>query len=183
MKIKKSYINGLLIITPNVFSDNRGYFFESFNSEVFRKNGLPTDFMQDNESKSQKGVVRGLHFQSPPMAQGKLVRVIKGSVIDVVVDIRKGSKTYGKWHSELLSGENKKLFWVPPGFAHGFQTLENDTIFSYKCSGLYHKESEGSLFWNDPNIGINWDFSIEPIISEKDKVAPLLSDLESPFIY
>ena len=183
MKVEESHIEGLLVITPDVFKDDRGYFFESFNKDNFNKLGLPTNFVQDNESKSQRGVIRGLHFQAPPMAQGKLVRVIKGSVMDVAVDIRKGSPTYGKWHSVLLTDENKKLFWIPPGFAHGFQTLEDETIFSYKCTGTYNKGSEGSLFWNDPSIGINWDFSIKPIVSEKDGVYSLLSDLESPFIY
>jgi dTDP-4-dehydrorhamnose 3,5-epimerase len=182
MKIEKSYIEGLLVIIPNVFADARGYFFESFNKEVFEAHGLPTLFVQDNESKSQKGVVRGLHFQAPPMAQGKLVRVIKGAVLDVAVDIRKGSPTYGKAHVELISEENKKMFWVPPGFAHGFHTLEDNTIFSYKCSNLYHKPSEGALLWNDPALEIDWGI-IDPIISDKDKIAPPLAAFESPFVY
>jgi len=180
MIIKKVEIEGLLEIEPNVFQDDRGYFLESFRQDVLRSIGIDASFVQDNESASKKGVLRGLHFQVPPYEQGKLVRVIKGSVLDVAVDIRVGSPTFGKHCSILLSEQNKKQFWIPPGFAHGFLVLEDDTIFSYKCTGYYHKDSEGALRWDDPALDIQWNFT-DPILSEKDKVAPLLSELVSPF--
>ena len=132
-------------------------------------------------SKSAKGVLRGLHFQKPPYAQGKLVRVIKGSVMDVAVDLRKDSPTYGKWESVVLNEENKLQFWIPEGFAHGFVTLEDDTIFAYKCTNVYNKESEGSILWNDPDINIEWNIK-NPILSEKDKISPLFKNFETPFI-
>ena len=181
MEIIKTSIEGLLIIKPDVFKDERGYFFESYNKERFAKEGLTMDFVQDNESKSSKGVLRGLHFQKPPYAQGKLVRVVKGSVMDVAVDLRKGSPTYGKWESVVLSEDNKLQFWIPEGFAHGFVTLEDDTVFNYKCTNIYNKESEGSLLWNDPDINIDWNIE-NPILSEKDKVSPLFKNFETPFI-
>ena len=181
MEIIKTSIEGLLIIKPDVFKDERGYFFESYNKERFTKEGLTMNFVQDNESKSSKGVLRGLHFQKPPYAQGKLVRVVKGSVMDVAVDLRKDSPTYGKWESVVLSEDNKLLFWIPEGFAHGFVTLEDDTIFNYKCTNVYNKESEGSLLWNDPDINIDWNIE-NPILSEKDKVSPLFKNFETPFI-
>ena len=181
MEIVKTSIEGLLIIKPDVFKDERGYFFESYNKERFTKEGLVMNFVQDNESKSSKGVLRGLHFQKPPFAQGKLVRVVKGSVMDVAVDLRKNSPTYGKWESRILSEDNKEMFWIPEGFAHGFITLEDDTIFTYKCTNIYNKDSEGSLRWNDPDINIEWDIK-EPILSEKDKTAPLFKDFETPYI-
>jgi len=137
-------------------------------------------FVQDNESKSNKGVLRGLHFQRPPFAQGKLVRVVKGSVMDVAVDIRKDSPTYGKWESRILSEDNKEMFWIPEGFAHGFVTLEDNTVFTYKCTNVYNKESEGSIRWNDPDIDINWNID-NPTLSEKDRISPLFNDLETPF--
>ncbi len=140
------------------------------------------DFVQDNQSLSQKGTVRGLHFQADPHAQGKLVRVIQGAVIDVAVDIRKGSPTYGQHVAVELTGENCKMFWVPPGFAHGFSVLEDNTIFVYKCTNLYHKVSEGGLLWNDPTLNINWQVT-EPVVSEKDALLPTLSNFESPFNY
>ncbi|MDP1621506.1 MAG: dTDP-4-dehydrorhamnose 3,5-epimerase [Bacteroidales bacterium] len=180
MEITKTRLEGLLIIKPDVFEDDRGYFFESFNQEKFLNAGLDLKFLQDNESKSKKGVLRGLHFQAPPFAQGKLVRVIRGSVVDVAVDIRKESPTYGKWDSVVLTGQNKWMYWVPPGFAHGFVTLEDDTIFFYKCTNVYNKASEGSILWNDPNLNINWGVA-EPLISEKDQVAPGFGDIGSPF--
>jgi dTDP-4-dehydrorhamnose 3,5-epimerase len=180
MIINKTEIEGLLEIEPNVLQDDRGYFLESFRLDVLRNIGIDVNFVQDNESASKKGVLRGLHFQSPPYEQGKLVRVIKGSVLDVAVDIRVGSPTFGKHCSILLSEQNKKQFWIPPGFAHGFLVLEDDTIFSYKCTGYYRRESEGALRWDDPALNIPWNFT-EPILSEKDKVAPLLSELVSPF--
>lgn len=180
MRIETTPIEGLLIITPNVFSDERGYFFESYNNKTFKDLGLTMNFIQDNESCSSKGVLRGLHFQKPPYSQGKLVRVIKGSVLDVAVDLRKSSKTFGKWHSVVLSGESKQMFYIPEGFAHGFITLEDNTIFSYKCTNLYNKESEGSIRWNDPDINIDWE-CVNPILSDKDKKSPFLKDIESPF--
>ncbi len=181
MEIIKTSIEGLLIIKPDVFRDERGYFFESYNKERFAKEGLTMDFVQDNESKSSKGVLRGLHFQKPPYTQGKLVRVVKGSVMDVAVDLRKDSPTYGKWESVILSEDNKLQFWIPEGFAHGFVTLEDETVFNYKCTNIYNKESEGSLLWNDPDIDIDWNIE-NPILSEKDKISPLFKNFETPFI-
>ena len=180
MKIIKTSIEGLLIIKPDVFKDERGYFFESYNKERFAKEGLDMNFVQDNESKSSKGVLRGLHFQKPPYAQGKLVRVVKGAVMDVAVDLRKDSPTYGKWESVILTEENKFQFWIPEGFAHGFVTLEDETIFNYKCTNVYNKESEGSILWNDPDINIDWNID-NPILSEKDKISPLLKDFVTQF--
>lgn len=180
MEIIKTNIPDLYIVKPTVFEDHRGYFFESYNKEVFLRHGIDQNFVQDNESKSQKNVLRGLHFQKPPFAQGKLVRVIRGSVLDVAVDIRKSSPTYGKWASIELTQENKWMYWVPPGFAHGFVTLEDNTTFFYKCTNMYNKESEGSILWNDPNLNIDWKIS-QPILSEKDIIAPLFKDFISPF--
>ncbi len=181
MEIIKTGIPDLLIIKPGVFEDNRGYFFESYNKEDFLKYGIDQNFIQDNESKSVKGVLRGLHFQKPPFAQGKLVRVIKGAVLDVAVDLRKSSPTYGQWNSIKLSESNKLMYWIPPGFAHGFLTLENDTIFFYKCTNIYNKESEGSIRWDDPDLNIDWGVK-NPILSEKDKNAPFFKDFETPFV-
>jgi len=180
MIIKKTFIEGLLILTPKVFEDARGYFFESFNKKVFEEAGVIEDFVQDNQSLSQKGVLRGMHFQKAPYAQGKLVRVIKGAVLDVVVDIRKNSPTYGKYFSIELTEQNKIMFWIPVGFAHGFLTLLDDTIFYYKCSNYYNKESEGSIAWDDQDININWNIE-EPLLSEKDKIGVALKDFDSPF--
>lgn len=180
MQIIATNIPDLLIIQPKVFEDPRGYFYESYNKNSFAQHNIHADFVQDNQSLSQKGVLRGLHFQAPPYEQGKLVRVISGAVLDVAVDIRKNSPTYGKFFSIVLDEKNKTMFWIPPGFAHGFLTLEDNTIFSYKCTNVYNKESEGSILWNDPAIGINWGDS-SPLLSEKDKEAKLFSDLKSPF--
>ena len=182
MQITETKIPGLLVIRPQVFKDERGYFFESYNKQKFIDAGIPPEFVQDNESKSQKGVLRGLHFQNPPFSQGKLVRVIKGAVLDVAVDLRKGSPTYGQWDSVVLSEENKLMYWLPEGMAHGFLTLENDTIFSYKCTNLYNKEAEGSIRWDDPELNIAWG-TLKPILSEKDKITPLLKDLNNQFVY
>lgn len=173
-------MEGVLIIKPDVFRDDRGYFFESYNYDKFLKEGLEINFVQDNESSSRKGVIRGLHFQIPPFEQAKLVRVMKGSALDVVVDLRKSSPTYGQWTSVLLSGKNKWMFWIPAGFAHGFATLEEDTVFFYKCTKVYNKESERSILWNDPDINIKWGIE-KPIISERDKSAPGFRDFKSPF--
>jgi len=180
MEIIKTKIDGLLIIKPRVFEDERGYFFESWSKEAFKNNGIEIDFVQDNQSFSSKGVLRGLHFQNPPFSQGKLVRVIQGSVLDVAVDIRKDSPTYGEHLSVLLSGENKTMFWIPPGFAHGFSTLEDNTIFSYKCSGIYNKESEGSLMWNDSDLKIDWQIE-NAIISEKDQNSDHFKNFKTQF--
>ncbi len=179
MKIEKTFIKDLLIITPNVFTDERGYFLESYNKQHL-ESLLTTDFVQDNESLSQKNVLRGLHFQKPPYTQAKLVRVIKGAVLDVVVDIRKNSATYSKHFSHILSEENKIQLYVPTGFAHGFLVLEENTIFSYKCSNYYNKESEGAILWNDSTLNIDWKVN-QPIISEKDKVAEKFANFISPF--
>lgn len=180
MEIIKTKIPDLLIVKPAVFEDNRGYFFESYNKEKFLKEGIDQNFVQDNESKSMKGVLRGLHFQAPPFAQGKLVRVMKGAVLDVAVDIRKNSPTYGQWASIELTESNKMMYWVPPGFAHGFVTLEDHTVFFYKCTNVYNKNSEGSIRWNDPDLNIDWGIS-DPILSEKDMLSPMFRDFVSPF--
>ena len=180
MEIIKTPIEGLLVIKPTIFGDDRGHFFESWSKESFFKNGLDLDFVQDNQSLSSKGVLRGLHFQNPPFAQGKLVRVIKGSVLDISVDIRKDSPTYGQHFSIELTEKNKTIFWIPPGFAHGFVTLEDDTIFTYKCTGFYNKESEGALLWSDTDLNIDWG-SIDPLVSDKDLVAGRFENLVSQF--
>jgi dTDP-4-dehydrorhamnose 3,5-epimerase len=180
MKIEETFIEGLKVITPQVFYDKRGYFFESYNEKTFKENGLDMVFVQDNESKSDKDVLRGLHFQKPPFCQGKLIRVIKGSVMDVVVDLRKASKTYGQHYKLILTEENKLMFYIPEGFAHGFLTLEDNTIFSYKCTNFYNKESEGGIMWNDKTLKINWNI-INPIISDKDTKNEKFIDFNSPF--
>lgn len=170
-------LNGLFLIEPKVFGDHRGYFFESFRQDLFDKLGTDLQFVQDNQSKSAKNILRGLHFQKAPKTQGKLVQVIKGAVLDVVVDIRKESSTFGQHFSVELNEENKKLLWIPPGFAHGFLTLEDETIFSYKCTEYYAPELEGSIRWNDETLNIQWDID-DPILSEKDKNAPLFRELK-----
>ncbi|HET6225178.1 MAG TPA: dTDP-4-dehydrorhamnose 3,5-epimerase [Bacteroidia bacterium] len=180
MQVIATPIPDLLIIQPKVFEDPRGYFYESYNRANFVQHNIDAVFVQDNQSLSQKGVLRGLHFQAPPYEQGKLVRVIKGAVLDVALDIRKNSPTYGKHFSIVLDEKNKTMFWVPPGFAHGFLTLEDNTIFSYKCTNLYNKESEGAVLWNDSALGINWGVT-SPQLSEKDKEAKLFKELKSPF--
>ena len=181
MELIKTKIQDLYIIKPDVFEDERGYFFESFNKEKFKALGLDTDFVQDNESKSQKNVLRGLHFQNPPFAQGKLVRVVKGAVLDVAVDLRSKSATYGQWEAVELSEENKLMYWIPPGFAHGFLTLRDDTVFTYKCTNIYNKQSEGSILWNDHSLNIDWNLNQKPILSQKDKESPIFSDFISLF--
>lgn len=180
MEIIETGIEGLKVIKPRVFKDPRGYFFESYNQKNFNDLGFNDDFIQDNQSLSNKGIVRGMHFQSPPHAQAKLVRVIKGAVQDVVIDIRKNSKTYGQHFSIELSEENFLMLYVPVGFAHGFAPLVDQTIFSYKCSDVYHPESEGGLMWNDPEFGIDWAIK-DPILSEKDKSHQPFSLFISPF--
>ncbi len=173
-------MDGPLIIEPRIFNDPRGYFYESYNSDVFKAAGIDAIFVQDNQSLSHKGATRGLHFQAPPFEQGKLVRVLQGAVVDVIVDIRKSSPTFGKSFAIELSESNHLMLWIPPGFAHGFETLEDKTIFLYKCTNVYHKESEGGLLWNDPALEIKWQ-SENAIISEKDQLLPFLKDFVSPF--
>lgn len=179
MQLTQTPIEGLLIITPKVFQDSRGYFFESFHRQKW-EDVLQTHFVQDNESQSAKGVLRGLHFQKPPYAQAKLVRVIKGSVLDVAVDLRKKSPTFGQYFKIILSAENKLQFFIPEGFAHGFVALEDQTIFSYKCSNYYYPESEGAIIWNDKQLGIDWEIT-NPLISDKDNKALTLSEFDNPF--
>lgn len=181
MKISKGRIADLFVIEPKVFGDERGYFFESFNEQSWEEQvGFVPKFVQDNESMSSKGVLRGIHFQNPPDQQGKLVRVIKGSVLDVAVDLRKNSPTYGMHEKVVLSGENKKQFYVPGGFGHGFLTLEDDTIFSYKCTNYYNPENEDGILWNDPQLNIHWGVN-NPLISAKDKSQQKFSNFASPF--
>jgi len=182
MKLNKTNIKGLVEIEASVFEDERGYFFESYNKKKYSEIGIDAEFVQDNQSKSQKGVLRGLHLQKKPFAQAKLVKVIKGSVLDVAVDLRKDSKTYGQYHSVVLSGENKKSLWIPEGFAHGFLTLEDDTIFTYKVSNYYNKESELCIKWNDEDLNINWQLNnITPMISDKDKEGIKFENFSSDF--
>lgn len=180
MTIENCFIEGVKIIKPNVFGDERGYFYEVYNKKVLKDAGINDDFVQYNQSMSSKNVLRGLHFQKPPHAQAKLVRVISGSVIDVIVDIRKNSPTYGRHFSIELSEENKLLFYIPAGMAHGFLTLTDNTIFTYFVSDYFNKQSEGSLFWKDSDLGIDWPCE-NPIISEKDKVENLIKNFNSPF--
>ena len=183
MEIIKGDISGLLILKPRKFEDDRGYFMESFNQNVFNDAvGEQVIFVQDNESVSKANVVRGLHLQKPPYAQGKLVRVTKGKVMDVAVDVRQGSPTYGKYQLVELSAENGLQFWIPPGFAHGFVALEEGTQFLYKCTELYDKDSEECILWNDPAIKIDWEIK-NPIVSLKDEEGISLTDFQSPFHY
>ena len=177
-------IKDLYIIEPKVFGDDRGYFMESYNRRDFVEAGLDMVFVQDNESKSKKGVLRGMHFQTK-FTQGKLVRCTQGEVYDVAVDLRKDSPTYGQWEGVLLSAENKRQFYVPEGFAHGFLVLSDEAVFNYKCTNLYAPEFDGGLLWNDPDVGIEWPLEgIEEIIlSEKDKTQPTLKELDLPFEY
>ncbi len=178
MKVIKTKLEGVVIIEPQVFFDDRGYFFESFSQQRFNEQVAPITFVQDNESKSSYGVLRGLHFQKPPFAQSKLVRVVKGKVLDVAVDLRKGSPTFGQYESVVLSEENKRQFFIPQGFAHGFAVLSEEAIFQYKCDNYYAPQSEGSVRWNDPTIAIDWQLLEKDIIlSAKDEKAPLLSQL------
>ena len=178
MKVIKTKLEGVVIIEPQVFFDDRGYFFESFSQQRFNEQVAPITFVQDNESKSSYGVLRGLHFQKPPFAQSKLVRVVKGRVLDVAVDLRKGSPTFGQYESVVLSEENKRQFFIPQGFAHGFAVLSEEAIFQYKCDNYYAPQSEGSVRWNDPTIAIDWQLPEKDIIlSAKDEQAPLLSQL------
>ncbi len=181
-EFKRLEIPGVILITPKVFSDERGFFMESYKESEFKANGINFEFKQDNHSKSSKNVLRGLHYQLEPYAQGKLVRVITGKIFDVAVDIRKGSPTFGKWVSAELSEDNKKMLWIPPGFAHGFLSLEDNTNVLYKSTNEYNKESERGISWNDPEIGIKWPIN-NPLLSDKDKKHPILKDADINFNY
>ena len=179
MTVEETYLKGCYIISPKIFEDERGYFFESFNKQVFEKEtGISTNFVQDNQSKSNKGVLRGLHFQTGEHGQAKLVSVIKGKVMDVCVDIRKESLTFGKHFTIILDDQEHKQLYIPRGFAHGFLVLEDDTIFSYKCDNFYNKQSESGILFNDKNLNIDWGFPKDQmIISEKDKQLPISESL------
>lgn len=184
MNIIKTEIDGVVIIEPRLFKDDRGYFFESYSEKDFNAQVREIKFVQDNESKSSYGVLRGLHFQKPPYAQSKLVRVIKGAVLDVAVDIRKGSPTFGKHVAVELTEDNHRQFFIPRGFAHGFSVLTPEVIFQYKCDNFYAPQSEGALAWDDPDLGIDWRIPSDKIIlSEKDKRHPRLKDAEWLFDY
>lgn len=184
MNVIKTAIEGVVIIEPKIFNDTRGYFFESFSKREFDEKVAKVDFVQDNESCSSYGVMRGLHFQRPPFAQAKLVRCVKGSVLDLAVDIRKGSSTYGKHVSCLLTEDNHRQFFIPRGFAHGFAVLSNTAVFQYKCDNYYHPEADGGISIVDLSLGIDWGISIEnAILSDKDKNHPLLKDFDSPFVF
>lgn len=180
MELINTPLKDLVVLQPRVFADERGYFFESYSKAAFDKLGLNLNFVQDNQSLSSKGVLRGLHFQNNPYAQGKLVRVITGAVYDVAVDIRKNSPTYGKWYGIELTEENKTMMYIPEGFAHGFVTLRDQTIFSYKCTNVYDKASEDCLLWSDSELAIDWKIS-NPILSEKDLLGKKFKDFESLF--
>lgn len=184
MKVTHTEIDGAVIIEPRIFEDARGYFFESFSQRDFNANVKETMFIQDNESKSSYGVMRGLHFQSPPYAQAKLVRCVKGAVLDVAVDIRKGSPTYGRHVAVELTEDNHLQFFIPKGFAHGFAVLSETAVFQYKCDEFYHPESDGGISILDGSLGIDWKIPLEKaILSEKDTRHPLFKDFDSPFIY
>ncbi|MDA8558461.1 dTDP-4-dehydrorhamnose 3,5-epimerase [Flavobacteriaceae bacterium] len=182
MKLTETNISGLVVIEPKVFEDSRGFFFEPYNKLKFEKFFGEIDFVQDNESKSRKGVLRGFHFQKPPFDQAKLVRCIEGAVLDIALDLRKKSKTYGKYHKVILSGDNKKQFFIPRGFAHAFLVLSETALFSYKVDNIYAPKFDSGVIWNDPSLSIDWGFKeSELIISEKDKNLNFISDINSPF--
>jgi len=182
LKVEQTSIEGLVVIEPEIFYDSRGYFFESYNQNLFIKKLGDFKFVQDNESKSFKGVLRGFHFQKPPFEQAKLVRCIEGEVLDVALDLRKNSSTYGKHEKVILSGDNKKQFFIPRGFAHAFLVLSETAIFSYKVDNIYAPQSDSGIIWNDPSLLINWVIDDSKlIISEKDKSLGMLKNFESPF--
>jgi len=182
MKVIETSIKGLLIIEPTIFKDGRGYFFENYNEKRYRENGIDATFVQDNQSVSHRGAVRGLHAQFAPHAQAKLVRVVQGRVLDVAVDARKGSPTYGKYESLELNADNQLQFFIPQGFLHGFAVLEDNTIFAYKVNNYYSKECETGVIWNDPTLNIDWGVSTdEAIISPKDELLPTFAEYQSPF--
>jgi dTDP-4-dehydrorhamnose 3,5-epimerase len=182
VKVTKTNIEGLLIIEPDVYGDGRGYFFESFSKKRYEKFGLRCDFVQDNISKSKKGTIRGLHYQVSEKAQGKLCQVIIGKVLDVAVDIRFGSPSFGKHFAHILDSEKKTQIWIPPGLAHGFSVLSDEAIFSYKCTEYYSKEHERTILYNDPDLNINWQVE-NPIISEKDLNAKRLKEIDKDFFF
>lgn len=177
MKTHTTHIEGLLVITPDMYTDQRGYFMETYNAERYKALGIPT-FVQDNESMSSQHVLRGLHYQAPPYEQGKLVRVLQGTVLDVVVDIRPNSATFGDHYSIELSSENKLQFWIPPGFAHGFLTLSKTAVFAYKCTAPYHKDSDRGILWNDKELAIPWPVE-QPYLSEKDRQQPAFAQVKA----
>ena len=182
MEIIKTAIEGLLVIKPQVFVDARGYFVETYNEKRYREAGIDAQFVQDNQSCSSYGVVRGLHFQRPPYTQAKLVCCTVGRVLDIAVDLRKNSPTFGQWHSVELSAENHLQFFIPKGFAHGFSVLSETAVFTYKCDELYHPEADGGILLSDPDLAIDWQVPEElRILSEKDKKHPLLKDFDNPF--
>lgn len=182
MEVIKTDIEGPVIIEPRIFGDARGYFFESYSEREFREKVADVTFVQDNESRSRRGVLRGLHFQAPPFAQSKLVRVVVGAVLDVAVDLRRNSPTYGRHVAVELTADNHRQFFIPRGFAHGFSVLSDDVIFQYKCDNFYAPQSEGAIAWNDPALGIDWRLGdADIILSEKDMHHPLLKDIDSPF--
>jgi len=184
MPFHKTDIPGLLVFEPNVFEDSRGYFFESYNEKIFREAGIDFRWVQDNQSSSVYGVIRGLHYQLPPFAQSKLIRVLSGKILDVVVDIRKGSPTFGKSYCKVLSAKNKRQLFIPKGFAHGFSTLSKKAEVLYKCDGFYNKESESGINYNDPALNIDRQLPAkDAIISDKDKQLPLLKDCNNTFVY
>lgn len=184
MQIEKTSIEGLYVITPTVFEDARGYFYESFSQRALKEAGIAREFVQDNQSKSSYGVIRGLHFQNPPHAQTKLIRALQGAILDVAVDIRKGSPTYGKVFSILLSEDNKQQLLVPRGMAHGFSVLSEKTVIHYKCDDFYAPETEGGIRFDDPTLQINWQIPADKVLlSEKDKLHPFLNELDSAFTY
>jgi dTDP-4-dehydrorhamnose 3,5-epimerase len=179
MKVTKTEIDGVFIIEPQVFEDERGYFFESYNKEKLKEQGIDYDFIQDNQSKSKYGTIRGIHFQKGAYAQAKLVRVLEGTVLDVAVDLRKDSPTFGKHVEVELSAENRRQLMIPRGFGHGFSVLSETAVFAYKCDNVYNKASEGGLRYNDPKLGIDWKIDTDKaILSDKDKVNPLLEEIE-----
>lgn len=181
MEIIKTSIEGVVIIEPRIFVDGRGYFFESFSQREFEEKVRKITFVQDNESKSSYGVIRGLHFQRPPFTQSKLVRCVRGAVLDVAVDIRKGSSTYGQHVAVELTEDNHRQLFIPKGFAHGFSVLSETAIFQYKCDEFYHPEADGGVSFLDDSLGIDWKIKDKAILSEKDTKHPLLKDFESPF--
>ena len=182
MIFEKTFIDGLIVVKPDIFYDERGYFFEAFNIEKFANGGIDKPFVQDNISKSVKGTVRGLHYQVGQYAQGKLCSVVMGKVLDVAVDIRFGSPTFGKYFAVELNEETKNQLWIPPGFAHGFSVLSDSAVFSYKCSSIYNKQSERAILFNDSSLNIDWKVE-KPIVSEKDLQAKLFKEIEKDFLY
>jgi dTDP-4-dehydrorhamnose 3,5-epimerase len=184
MEIQRFEVTGPVLLMPVVYADDRGYFFESFSRERYLEVGIPADrFVQDNVSKSKQGVVRGLHYQAQPFEQGKLVQVLRGRVLDVALDIRTGSPTFGKHVMVDLSEENHRQFWIPAGFAHAFMALEDDTVFTYKVTNPYNKESDRGVLWNDPALGIQWPDMVSPIVSSKDAALPPLCEIADGFVY